>query len=79
MNFTLKQKALAITVGAFALAALAAFVVAFIVVNVPTDTILEGLGVAAFVYFAYIFYSITLGQLEYKAKLKEMVDSKSKK
>lgn len=79
MNFTLKQKALAITVGAFALALAASVIVAFVIMNVSTETILEGLGIAAFFYFAYIFYSITLGQLEYKAKLKEMVDSKSKK
>jgi cytochrome c biogenesis protein CcdA len=76
MKLSLKQKALLITVGLFVLAAVAGSVVGFIVANVSTQTIINALAIGFFVFFGWVFYGVTLSQLEYKEKLKEMVEKK---
>ncbi len=76
MKLSLKQKALAQTLGMFVLAIVGAVIVAFIVANVSTTVLINALGVGLFCYFAYLFYSITLSRLEYDEKLKEMTEKK---
>jgi len=72
MKLSLKQKALLITLGLFALAAVAGSVVGFIVAHVSAQTIMNALAIGFFVFFAWVFYGVTLSQLEYKEKLKEI-------
>jgi len=72
MQLSLKQKALLQTVGLFALSLAGAVLVAFIIANVSTVVILNVLGVAAFTWFGYLFYSITLSRLEHQETLKEL-------
>jgi hypothetical protein len=72
MQLSLKQKALLQTVGLFAVSLAGAVLVAFIVSNVSTIVIFNVLGVGAFAWFGYLFYSITLSRLEHQETLKEL-------
>ncbi len=72
MQFSLKQKALFQTIGLFALAIPVAMIVTFIVSNVSTVVLLNALGVGLFVWFGYLFYSVTLSRLEHEEALKEL-------
>jgi len=72
MQLSLKQKALFQTIGLFALAIPVAMIVTFIVSNVSTVVLLNVLGVAAFTWFGYLFYSITLSRLEHQETLKKL-------
>jgi hypothetical protein len=72
MKLSLKQKALAHTLGMFALAIVASVAVTFILANVSTTVLVNALGIGLFAFFAYMFYGITLSRLEYNEKLKEM-------
>ena len=76
MKLSLKQKALAQTIGMFALAIAASVVIAFIAANVSTTVLINAFGVGSFVWLAYIFYSITLSRLEYNETLKKMTEKK---
>jgi FtsH-binding integral membrane protein len=76
MKLSLKHKALLITLGTFALALVAGTMVAFILEYVSTQTIIYALVIGAVAFFAHVYYGITLNQLEYKAKLQEMVNQK---
>ena len=72
MQLSLKQKALAQTLGLFGLAIVVAIIVTFIVANVSTVVIFNVLGVGAFAWFGYLFYSITLSRLEHQETLKKL-------
>ncbi len=72
MKLSLKQKALAQTLGMFVLAIVGAVIVAFIVANVSTTVLINALGVGFFCYFAYLFYSITLSRLEHQETLEKL-------
>lgn len=72
MKPSLKQKALAQTLGMFVLAIVGAVIVAFIVANVSTTVLINALGVGFFCYFAYLFYSITLSRLEHQETLEKL-------
>ena len=72
MQFSLKQKALFQTIGLFALAIPVAMIVTFVVSNVSTVVLLNALGVGLFVWFGYLFYSVTLSRLEHEEALKEL-------
>jgi hypothetical protein len=72
MKLSLKQKALLQTLGMFALAMVAAVAVAFVVANVSTIVLFNVLGVGAFAWFGYLFYSITLSRLEHQETLKQI-------
>jgi hypothetical protein len=76
MKLSLKQKALAQTIGMFALAGVAAVVITFIIANVSTAVLVNAIGVGSvvgsFAWLAYIFYSITLSRLEFNEKLKDL-------
>lgn len=76
MKLSLQLKAVLITVGLFAVAAAGGTLVAAIFEYVSTETILRAFGIGFVAFFAYMFYTITLAQLKYKAKLEEMVDKK---
>ncbi len=76
MKLSLKQKALLITLGLLALAAVIGGTVGFILAHVSTQTIINALAIGGFVFLAWGFYGIILSQLEYKEKLKEMVEKK---
>ena len=76
MQLSLKQKALAQTLGMFALAIVTAVVVTFIMANVSTQVLVNAICVGFFTWLAYLFYSITLSRLEYNEKLKEMTEKK---
>jgi protein-S-isoprenylcysteine O-methyltransferase Ste14 len=51
-------------------------VTAFIFANVSAQNIMIGFGILFAFLGVYLIYSISLGQLKYEEKLKEMVDSK---
>jgi hypothetical protein len=72
MQLSLKQKALLQTVGLFALAIPVAIIVTYILTNVSTVILLNALGVVLFVWFGYLFYSVTLSRLEHEDTLKEL-------
>ena len=72
MKFSLKQKALAQTIGLFALAIPVAIIVTYILTNVSTVILLNALGVVLFVWFGYLFYTVTLSRLEHQETLKEL-------
>jgi hypothetical protein len=72
MKLSLKQKALFQTIGLFGLAIPVAMIVTFIVTNVSTVVLLNALGVGFFVWFGYLFYSITLSRLEHQETLKKL-------
>ncbi len=69
---SLKQKALLITLGLFALAAVAGYTVGFILANVSTQTIINALAIGFFVFFGWVLYGVTLSRLEYQESLKEL-------
>jgi len=72
MKLSIKQKALFQTVGLFALAIPIAIIVTYILTNVSTVILLNALGVGLFVWFGYLFYSVTLSRLEHEDTLKEL-------
>ena len=72
----LKIKAALDVVGMIAVATVASGTTLFILENVPLRTIGYVAGAVFFGYMLYLMYSIRLSQLEYRTKLKEMVDSK---
>lgn len=72
----LKAKAALDVVGMIAVAAVASGATLFILENVPLRTIGYVAGAGFIGYMLYLAYSIRLSQLEYRNKLKEMVDSK---
>jgi len=74
MKLSLKQKALAHTVGMFTLAIVVSIAVTFIIANVSSAVLMNALGIGLFAFFAYMFYGITLSRLEYNEKLKEMTE-----
>ena len=74
---TLKQKALLQTLGLLTSAFGAAIVVAIGINFLSLSTILYTIGFAFVTYMFYLVYKINLSQLEYREKLKEMVDQKS--
>jgi fatty acid desaturase len=76
MQLSLKQKALAQTLGLFALAIVGAVAVAFIIANFSAIVLFNALGVGLFAWFGYLFYSITLSRLEYNETLKKMTEKK---
>lgn len=72
MQLSLKQKALLQTLGVFALAIAASVAVAFIISNFSAIVLFNALGVAAFTWFGYLFYSVTLSRLEHQETLKQL-------
>lgn len=76
MQLSLKQKALAQTLGLFALSIVGAVAVAFIIANFSAIVLFNALGVGLFAWFGYLFYSITLSRLEYNETLKKMTEKK---
>jgi hypothetical protein len=76
MNLSLKQKAAAFTAAFIASIVVASYALAFIIANVDRETISYVLGLGFFSWFVYLIYGITLSSLEYKQKLKEIVDNK---
>lgn len=76
MNLSLKQKAATITIVAIVSATLAGLAMSYIIKNIDPATIGNIVLAALIGWFVYIFYAITLSQLEYKQKLKEIVDKK---
>ena len=72
----IKQQALLKTVYFFVTAVVAACVGMLLVLNVPAQVLIF-FALAMFVaWLGIIYYEITKSQLEYKQKLKEMVDQK---
>jgi threonine/homoserine/homoserine lactone efflux protein len=72
MKLSLKQKALTQTLGMFVLAIVAGAIVSFILMTVSTKLLINLVGGACLVWFAYLFYSITLSRLEHQETLKEL-------
>lgn len=76
MNLSLKQKALVQTLAFVASAIAGGVIVSLLIEYVPVKTLLTALGIGIFTYIIYIAYQINLSQLQYKAKLEEMVTRK---
>ena len=76
MKLSLKQKALAETLFMIATAIMCGVGVVFIITYISAQALTNILGVAALVYFAYLFYSITLSRLEHQETLKQMTEKK---
>lgn len=72
----LKAKAARDVVLMVLLAITVSFSINFILATVPLQTIGLIAGGVFVVYMLYMVYSIRLGQLEYREKLKEMVDNR---
>jgi len=72
MKLSLKQKALLITIGVIFGVVFGSMAVTFILANVSYQTVVNALGVGFVAFFIWMFYSITLSQLEYQEKLKEL-------
>ena len=72
----LKVKAGLDIVGMLAVGIVASGLTLFVLENVPLRTIGLVAGGVFVGYMLYLMYSIRLSQLEYREKLKEMVDSK---
>lgn len=72
MNLSIKQKALIQTIGLFSLAIVVASIVSFILMYVSTTVLLNAIGVGLFVWFGYLFYSVTLSRLEHQETLKKL-------
>jgi arginine exporter protein ArgO len=79
MKLSLKQKALLQTVGLFALAIVTVVGVTLILEYVSTTVLLNLIGIGFFVWFGYMFYSVTLSRLEHQEtwkKINEKFDNK---
>jgi len=79
MKLSLKQKALLITLGLFATAAVSGSIVGFILAHVSTQTIINTLAIGAFVFLAWVMYGVTLSRLEYQESLKNLKETFDKK
>lgn len=72
MKFSLKQKALLITTAMIGGSVLLVGAIAFILQNVPADTIANAFAFGFVSWMVYLLYSITLNRLEYQETLKKL-------
>lgn len=72
MKLSLKLKALLITFGMIVLAIVGAGAIAFVLQNVPAETIADAFGFGFISWLVYLLYSITLNRLEYQETLKKI-------
>jgi len=76
MKLSLKQQAMLQVLKIVASGILVGAVTVVILNYFSIQTVLTGLAVAFVAYMLYLFYGITLAQLEYKETLKQMVEKK---
>ena len=74
MKLSLKQKALLQTLGMLVTCVVAGTSVVLAMKFFSVDSLLTILGITVMSWLVYLMYSINLNQLQYREKLKEMVD-----
>jgi len=72
MKLSLKLKALLITFGLIGGSLLSVGAIAFVLQNVPAETIANAFGFGFIAWLVYILYAITLNRLEYQETLKKL-------
>ena len=76
MKLSLKQKALVQVLTVVVSGMFTGLLVVFLFKFFSLQTILIGFGIFGLIYLMVLMYQISLAQLQYKEKLKEMVDDK---